>query len=196
MSKVGREIEEASRTDRVAIVTGGSRGLGRAITLELASRGYAVVLTYARDPIAAERVVDEVLAARGIATAVRGDVADDVDIERLFTETTEAFGGVDVVVHTIGETARDGSVVDQLAAREVREGGAIVHIEASVSPRAVIEAATRDFARELRDRNITVNALTPGDEPSGSAGAIAKVVAFLVSADGHWVNGQVIGHVD
>ena len=65
-----------------------------------------------------------------------------------------------------------------------------------MSPRAVIEATTRDLARELRDRNITVNALTPGDEPSGSTGAIAKVVAFLVSADGHWVNGQVIGHVD
>ncbi len=193
---MGREVEDMPRTDRVAIVAGGSRGLGRAIILELARRGYAVVAELRPRPAAADQIVDEVLAAHGRATAVRADVADDVDMERLFTETAEAFGGVDVVVHAIDETANDTSIVDRQAAREVRDGGAIVHIGASVTPSAVVEANSRTLARELRDRDITVNALAPGDGLTGSAGAIAKVVAFLVGDDGHWVNGQVIGRVD
>ena len=169
--------------------------LAALITLELASCGYAVVLSYARDPIAADRVVDQVLAGARIATAVRGDVADYVDIERLFAETAEAFGGVDVVVHTIGETARDGS---SSTSRQRERSVRAAQSSTSRLPccRGRHRGHHRDLAREVRDRDITGDVLTPGDEPSGSALAIAKVVAFLVSHDGHWVNGQVIGHLD
>jgi 3-oxoacyl-[acyl-carrier protein] reductase len=193
---VGREIEQASRTDRVAIVTGGSRGIGRAITVELARRGYAVVVAYADDPAAVDAVIDEILAAHGTATAVRGDVADDLDTERLFAETIEAFGGVDVVVHAVDEIGPGASIVNRHASREVRDGGAIVDLGASGVPRDVIEAATCALARQLRDRDITVNAIAAGGGWGESAVAIAKVVAFLVSDDGHWVNGQVIGRLD
>jgi 3-oxoacyl-[acyl-carrier protein] reductase len=193
---VGREIEQASRTDRVAIVTGGSRGLGRAVTLELAHLGHAVVVTYARDPAAADAVIDEILAAHGTATAVRGDVADDLDMERLFAETIEAFGGVDVVVHAVDGIGPGTSIVNRHASRELRDGGAIVDLGAPVVPRDVIEAATCGLARQLRNRDITVNAIAAGDGWDASAVAIAKVVAFLVSDDGHWVNGQVIGRLD
>ena len=85
----------------MAIVTGGSRGLGREVARTLAGRGYAVVLYYARNQRAAEAAVDQVLAANGAALSVRGDVADELDVERLFTETIEAFGKIDVVVHAV-----------------------------------------------------------------------------------------------
>ena len=69
--------------DCVAIVTGGSRGIGRATIDRLASCGYAVVVNYLHDQRAAEATVDAVLAVRRAAVAVRADAADDLDVERL-----------------------------------------------------------------------------------------------------------------
>jgi 3-oxoacyl-[acyl-carrier protein] reductase len=114
-------------TDAVAIVTGGSRGVGREIARALADRGYAVVVVYSHDQREAEAAVEEILAASGTAIAVRADIADELDVERLFDETAAAFGGVDLVVHA---TARDRSVIDDHAARRLREGGAIVDASA------------------------------------------------------------------
>jgi 3-oxoacyl-[acyl-carrier protein] reductase len=85
--------------ERVAIVTGGSRGVGRRVARRLARSGYAVVVGYAHDQRAADAAVAEILAAGGAAVAVRADVTDEIDVERLFAETIEAFGGVDLVVH-------------------------------------------------------------------------------------------------
>jgi 3-oxoacyl-[acyl-carrier protein] reductase len=208
---------DTTRRDRVAIVTGGSRGLGRDITLALASQGYAVVVNYARNQGAAETAVDEVLAAQGSAMAVRGDVADELDMERLFSETMEAFGGPDVVVHAAGQTpdssvAGDGLVtfdallrtnvrgtfiVDRQAARDLADGGAIVNISRSLEgacavASAAVAAMTRTLAVELRERDITVNALELGAAPPGTLAVMAGVVVFLVGADGHGVTGQVI----
>jgi hypothetical protein len=95
---VGTPTEPTS-TDAVTIVTGGSRGAGREIARELASRGYAVIVVYLRDQGEAEAAVDEIFAANGTALTVRADVTDELDVERLFDETKAAFGGVDVVVH-------------------------------------------------------------------------------------------------
>ena len=85
---------------RVAIVTGGSRGTGLANVRLLASLGYAVVVGYDHDQRAAESTVDALLADNSIAVAVRADVADDLDVDRLFAEAIAAFGPVDAVVHT------------------------------------------------------------------------------------------------
>jgi 3-oxoacyl-[acyl-carrier protein] reductase len=90
---------DATRDDAVAIVTGGASGAGRTLALELASRGYAVVVVYLGDQGRAEAVVDQIVAANGRAVAVRADIADALDVERLVAETTVAFGGVDIVVH-------------------------------------------------------------------------------------------------
>ena len=95
--------DDTTCTGRVAIVTGGSRGIGRAVARKLASRGYAVVIDYARNQGAADLAVEEILAANGTALAVRADVADKVDVERLFSETIEAFGDIDVLVHAAGQ---------------------------------------------------------------------------------------------
>ena len=215
-----RPADDTTLTDRVAIVTGGSRGLGREVTRALAGRGYAVVVHYAGNQRAADATVEEVLTANGAALTVRADVADELDVARLFAETIEAFGGVDVVVHAVGRivlgpgadldtfdallptSARGIFVVNRHAARELRDGGAIVHVFGSVvglalpsrvadtaSERA-IEAITRVLSRELRGRDITLNAVAL-DCP-GIAADIVNVVAFLVSRAGHGVNGQVI----
>jgi 3-oxoacyl-[acyl-carrier protein] reductase len=109
----------------VAIVTGGSYGAGRRIAHRLACAGCAVVVTYLRDQGEAEGAVDEILAAGGAALAVRADVTDELDVERLFDETAAAFGGADLVVHA---GARDKAEVDAQAARRLRPGGAIVDL--------------------------------------------------------------------
>src|SRR6185312_15316803 len=95
----GRVISNARNTSStpVAIVTGGSQSIGRAVARKLAIGDYAVVINYLNSQPAADAVVEEILAANGVAVAVRADVADELDVERLFSETKEAFGGVDVV---------------------------------------------------------------------------------------------------
>jgi 3-oxoacyl-[acyl-carrier protein] reductase len=159
----------ASGTYDVAIVTGGSSGIGREIAAELARRGFAVVVVYLRDPGEAEATVDAILAAGGAALAVRADVTDELDVERLFEETETAFGEVGVVVHT---AMRGAAVVDRQAARRLRRGGAIL----DVSGCGAIPPALAD---ELRARDITVNGLAPGVEPPGSGHAVSELLALL-----------------
>ena len=133
------------RTEPVAIVIGGSCGIGHEIARALASRGYAVVVAYLRDQGRAEAVVEQIVAANGTALTVRADVTDDLDVARLFDETKAAFGGVDLVVHT---SARGSSIVNHEAARQLRRGGAIVDATSSMA----IAPAVAD---ELRAREIT-----------------------------------------
>jgi 3-oxoacyl-[acyl-carrier protein] reductase len=81
-------------------VTGHPGPLGRQVAHELARRGHAIALVYLDHRSTAEATVEEVVAAGGTAVAVRADLADDLDVERVFTETVAVFGRIDVVVHT------------------------------------------------------------------------------------------------
>ncbi|MER7876597.1 SDR family oxidoreductase [Streptomyces solisilvae] len=233
---------------RVAIVTGGSRGIGHEAVKRLAADGYAVVAGYAgnRDP--AEAVAKDITAAGGRAVAVRADVADEGQVAALFDTAESEYGGVDVVVHAAGRlhlapiaeldlaeldalhrtNIRGTFVVAQQAARRIRGGGALITFSTSVvglalpaygaysAGKGAVEALTMILARELRGRDITVNAVAPGptatdlfldgkDEETvarlaaqpplerlGTPTDIAEVVAFLASPAGHWVNGQVV----
>ena len=85
-----------------AIVTGASGGIGRVVAKRLASDGFAVAVHYAGNPAKAEAVVTEIKGAGGKAIAVQADVAKPADVQTLFKETLEAFGTIDVVVHTAG----------------------------------------------------------------------------------------------
>ncbi|MDQ1289347.1 MAG: 3-oxoacyl-[acyl-carrier protein] reductase [Actinomycetota bacterium] len=233
--------------DRVAIVTGGSRGIGARTAQRLAADGLAVVIGYAGNRAAADDVVTAIRSAGNRATAVRADVADVAAVTELFDTAERTFGGVDVLVHaagimTLAPTAdldlddldrilrvnvRGTFVVDQQAARRLRPGGAIINFSSSVlglalpgygayaASKGAVEALTMILARELRGRDITVNAVAPGptatelffdgkDEQTvarlaaqaplerlGTPEDIAAVVAFL-AGQGRWINGQIV----
>ncbi|WP_406118818.1 SDR family oxidoreductase [Streptomyces sp. NBC_00989] len=144
---------QPAASPRVAIVTGGSRGIGRRTVGRLAADGYAVVVGYAGNQAEAEAAVKEAVANGGRAIAVRADVADEHAVAALFDAAEAEFGGgVDVVVHAAGRmqlapiaeldlavlddlhrtNIRGTFVVLQQAARRVRPGGAIVTFSTSV----------------------------------------------------------------
>jgi 3-oxoacyl-[acyl-carrier protein] reductase len=217
---------DGSPAGGVAIVTGGSRGVGRATISRLAASGYAVVVNYLHDQRAAESAVEAILAGNGDAVAVRADVADDLDVERLFGETAAAFGGIDVVVHTVGGritatplaeadldefdalvriNTRATFIVNREAARHVRNGGAIVNLSSSAEGpslmthglyaaiKAATDVLTRALALELRERNITVNAVSLEVHRPCAPDLVADVIAYLLTEHGRHLTGQVLG---
>jgi 3-oxoacyl-[acyl-carrier protein] reductase len=216
---------DGSPAGRVAIVTGGSRGVGGATVRRLAARGYAVVVNYLHDQRAAELTVEAILAGNSDALAVRADVADDLDVQRLFAETIAAFDGIDVVVHAAGRritaapvteagldefdalmriNARATFVVNREAARRLRNGGAIVNLSSSAddsslrthglyaATKAITDALTRALALELRERNITVNAVSLAVDKPCAPNRVADVIAYLLSDQGQRLTGQVL----
>jgi 3-oxoacyl-[acyl-carrier protein] reductase len=148
----GQNAQEC-RGDLVAIITGGSSGTGREVARALTSWGWAIVIVYLEHQRAAEATVDEIVAANGKVVAVRADPADELDVQRLFAESTAAFGGVDVVVHT----ASDGPfLLYEHAAGRLRRGGVIVGASGAdgMSPRIM---------RRLGERAITLGRAPPDE---------------------------------
>jgi 3-oxoacyl-[acyl-carrier protein] reductase len=137
--------------EAVAIVTGGSFGTGREVALALAGWAWPIVVVYLEHQRIAEATVAEILAAKGNVVAVRADLADELDVQRLFAESTAAFAGVDVVVHTA--TGRASLLYEQ-AARHVRRLGAVVSVPAAAG-------VTATLARQLRERDISVGNCPP-----------------------------------
>lgn len=88
--------------EKTALVTGASRGIGRAIALALAARGFAVALNYAGSHDAAEAVKKEIEEAGGKAFTVQGDVSKSEDVDRIFKAVKDEFGGLDVLVNNAG----------------------------------------------------------------------------------------------
>ena len=87
---------------KVAIITGSSRGIGRAIAVRLAHHGFAVVVNFVSDAGEAKKAVDEIRAAGNQAIAVQADVSKTMDVVRLFDEAEHAFGGINVLVNNAG----------------------------------------------------------------------------------------------
>jgi 3-oxoacyl-[acyl-carrier protein] reductase len=234
--------------NRIAIVTGASRGIGAAIAARLAKDGLTVVVNYAGSVREAEKLVSHIEAAGGKAIAAQADVSDASAVARLFDTAEAAFGGIDVLINNAGimRLATMANVDDALidshiatnlkgtintmreAARRMRDGGRIVNLSTSVvglkletygvyaATKAAVETLTAILSKEMRGRNITVNAVAPGPtatalfldgkspelverlakmnplERLGTPDDIAAAVAFLVSPDGGWINGQVL----
>jgi NAD(P)-dependent dehydrogenase (short-subunit alcohol dehydrogenase family) len=145
-------IADVRRAEAVAIVTGGGSGTGREVARGLARWGWAIVVVYLEQQRRAEVTVEEILAAEGRTVAVRADLADELDVRRLFAESIAAFGGIDVIVHTAAGSA---SVLYRHAAPHIRESGAIVSVFAA-------ERMTPGVARQFRERGITIGRAPPG----------------------------------
>ena len=88
--------------NKVAIVTGASKGIGAGIAKAYGSEGASVVVNYSSDKAGADRVVNEITGAGGQAVAVQGNVSLSADVKRLFAETKNAFGKLDILVNNAG----------------------------------------------------------------------------------------------
>ena len=97
-------MTDLSLTNKVALVTGGSRGIGRAVALELAARGASVVVNYHKSPDAANEVVKQIQDAGGKAAAMQADVSDFKQAEALVKFAIETFGDLSILVNNAGIT--------------------------------------------------------------------------------------------
>ena len=111
-------------TDRVVIITGGSRGIGRATALTAAARGYKVVVGYASNQAAANDVVSIIEAKNGKAIAVKCDVGSESDILELFA-AADAFGTLGALVNNGGIVGKSGVRVDEMSAERIQRVMAI-----------------------------------------------------------------------
>jgi 3-oxoacyl-[acyl-carrier protein] reductase len=234
--------------NKVAIVTGASRGIGAAIAARLATDGFTVVINYSGNAAPAEELAREIEQKGGKALTAKADVSDAEAVRRMFDAAEAAFGGVDVLVNNAGimmlssiADADDASFDRQIAVnlkgtfntlreagKRLRDGGRIVNFSTSVvglklenygvyaATKAAVETMTAIMAKEMRGREITVNAVAPGPtatdlflngkseelvarmakmnplERLGTPDDIAAAVSFLAGSDGAWINGQTL----
>jgi len=140
------------QTRKTAIVTGGSRGIGKAIALRLAADGFAVVISYSSNENKARDTLSAIEAAGGQAIAIKGDVGNAQDVAALFEGAKSAFGRIDVVVNSAGVMSmapiseaslddfdrmiatnlRGAFLVLGRAAADVESGGRIIALTTSV----------------------------------------------------------------
>lgn len=154
--------------NKVAVVTGASKGIGAGIAKSLAAEGASVVVNYASSKEGADRVVAEIVGKGGKAVAVQGDVSKVSDVRRIFAETKKAFGTLDVLVNNAGvyEFAAIGEITEEhfhrqfntnvlgliLATQEAvklfgAEGGSIINIGSTITsvtpPATAVYTATK-----------------------------------------------------
>ena len=162
---------------KTALITGGSRGIGRAIAERLAAEGAAIVINYARSEQLAQEVVKAISAKGGKAIAIQADVSKPAEVRRLFNEAEKAMGGLDIVVANAGvyivkplieNTEADYDYIFDIntrgvfftlqeAGRRVRDGGRIVAVStggtkmhfANMSLYLGSKGAIEQFARSL-----------------------------------------------
>lgn len=237
-----------NQAKKVAIITGASRGIGAAIAERLAHDGFAVVINYANSATEADALVAKLAADQYQAIAVQADVSKAADVRRLFDETEQKLGKVDVLINNAGilKTAPLAESSDEMfeqtfsinvrgtfntlreAATRLNDGGRVVNFSSTTvamnlpnyavysGSKAAVEVLTPIFAKEMRGRNITVNAVAPGPVATelffngkteaqiqqfanmpplqrlGQPDDIAATISFLVGKDGGWINGQVL----
>ncbi|WP_028746538.1 SDR family oxidoreductase [Rhizobium mesoamericanum] len=237
-----------STENKVALVTGASRGIGAAIAERLAKDGFTVIINYTANAALADELMQKIERDGGKALTAQADVSNPKAVRRMFDAAEAALGGIDVLVNNAGimqlssiADADDANFDRQVsvnlkgtfntlreAAKRLRSGGRIINFSTSVvglklenygvyaATKAAVETLTAIMSKELRGRNITVNAVAPGPtatdlflhgksdelvarmakmnplERLGTPEDIAASVSFLASSDGAWINGQVL----
>lgn len=235
--------------NKVAIVTGASRGIGADIAQTLAAAGAKIIVNYVRNVAAADAVCAAITEAGGECLAVKADVSDPAAVSLLFTRTIEYFGQADILVNNAGilifkkiadtSDAEFDKIIDinlksvfytlREAAVRLADNGRVVNISSSVTrlmlpkygsyaaTKGAVEQLTRIFAREMGEKGITANTVSPGPIYTelfregkseqdisrmadmaalgriGETDDIAQIVLFLVSEEARWITGQDIG---
>jgi 3-oxoacyl-[acyl-carrier protein] reductase len=184
---------------RVALVTGGSRGIGRAIAERLAADGHHVAINYTANKEAAEAAVDAITAAGGTAIAVQGDVGDPEAVAELFEAVTERLGPVEILVNNAGIT-RDGLILrmgieawDDVIETNLRS----VYLATRTALRAMLRAK---WGRIISISSVSGIAGNPGQAnyAASKAGIIGftKSVAREVGSRGITVNAVAPGFIE
>jgi 3-oxoacyl-[acyl-carrier protein] reductase len=237
-----------SLRDKVAIITGSSRGIGAEIARTLAGAGAKVVVNHVGNQKAAEAVCAAITEAGGEALAVRADVSDSANVRKLFDVAIERFHRVDILVNNAGVllSRKIADISDEEfdrvldinvksvfyalreAATRLSDGGRVVSLSSTVTrlmlpnygayaaSKGALEQLTRIFAKEVGERGVTANIVSPGPVNTemfttgkseetikrmasmsflgrvGEPADVARVVLFLVSDEAGWVTGQNI----
>jgi 3-oxoacyl-[acyl-carrier protein] reductase len=181
--------KEENIMKKVAVVTGASRRIERAIAKRLAMDGFFVVVSYLGDAAEATALAAEIIAMGGDASAIEADVTDHLWVKTFFEEIVKAYGGIDVVVHNshiipLRHFSDDGTLVEVIdtnlhgtylvlaqTARHIANGGRIILMSSRVksiasaddelgaTSEAGFETYLYELANELRERNISVNVI-------------------------------------
>jgi 3-oxoacyl-[acyl-carrier protein] reductase len=238
----------STKNQKVALITGASRGIGANIARHLAKDGFAVAINYASDSAAADALVNELAREGAFSIAVQADVSQSNEVKDMFDKVESQLGRIDILVNNAGilKTLPLADTSDELfeknfaintqgvfntlreAATRLNDNGRIINLSSTSlalnlpgyavynGTKAAVEAFTKVFAKELRGRSITVNAVAPGPvatdlflngkseeiiqtfakmpplERLAQPEDIAQIVSFLASPEGGWVNGQTL----